>query len=438
MSMKQLYKSAAGPKNFTSGLVNKFRWWNSRRILIALPLVFLGLTNGLASSDEVIQLTDHIGLGARTMGMGGAAIAVSEDISALYWNPAGLAQVRRIEISGGLSHQRYTSKTQYFDNAARDRESNTRLSAVGMVFPVPTYRGSLVFALGTGRVKNFDAVFIQRGYSLQDEWWEDGKETQSGGLFSWSVGGAIDVSPNLSLGAAVNLWDGNYNYDWDAFFADTQDMYFTPPADFDTTYIHDTKEADLDGLNLKLGGLLRLSRFVKAGLTITSPVSYDISGEVVERTVDVFDDGSVDQFMDSFYFENEISTPWEFGLGVAWSVPTFLMAADLRYADWSQMKFNDQPLDDYDETLSVSIGGEYILPKAGTKFRAGFSSEPIAFRSFKVVEDRKYYSLGAGFLVGQVMTLDLAWVHGTWKTSQPFLSQKDIVDRIFLSAAYRF
>jgi long-subunit fatty acid transport protein len=296
----------------------------------------------------------------------------------------------------------------------------------------------LVFALGTGRVKNFDTVFIQRGYSSQDEWWEDGQETQSGGMFSWSVGGAIDVSPTLSLGAAVNILDGNYTYDWDAFFADTRDMYVTPPDDFDTTYIHDTKEAEFDGLNLKLGGLLRLSRFVKAGLTIASPVSYDISGEVMERTLDVFDDGSVDQYMDSFYFENEISTPWEFGLGVAWSVPTFLMAVDLRYADWSQMKFNDEPLDNYDETLSVSVGGEYILPKGGAKLRAGFASEPIAFKALRIVEDRKYYTLGAGFLVGQVMTLDLAWVHGTWKTSQPLLSEKVDVDRIFLSMAYRF
>ncbi|KPL18580.1 MAG: hypothetical protein AMJ92_07385 [candidate division Zixibacteria bacterium SM23_81] len=438
MRSNQYRMRESGPKNMTGGLAQIFRWTGSLSVIIVLHVVCLGLVSRPASADEAIQLTDNFGLGARAMGMGGSAIAVSEDISALYWNPAGLAQVRRIEFSGSLSHQRYTSKTTYFQNASKDRESNTRLNAIGMVFPVPTYRGSLVFALGAGRVKNFDAFFIQRGYSSQDEWWEEGQETQSGGLFSWSLGGAIDVSPTLSLGASVNLWDGDYNYDWDAFFADTRDMYVNPPSDFDTTYIHDTQEADFDGLNLKLGGLLRLSRFVKAGLTIASPVSYDISGEVVERTVDVYDDGSVDQYTDSFYYENEISTPWEFGFGMAWSVPTLLLAADLRYADWSQMKFNDQPLNDYDETLSLSIGGEYILPTAGVKVRAGFSSEPLAFVARKIIEDRKYYTLGAGFLVGQVMTLDLAWVHGTWKTSQPFLSQKDVVDRIFLSTSYRF
>lgn len=407
-------------------------------MLMALLVVSFGFVSRPAVADEAIQLADYFGVGARAMGMGGAAIAVSEDISALYWNPAGLAQVRRIEISGGLSHQRYTSETTYFGSAAKGRESNTRLSAIGMVFPIPTYRGSLVFALGTGRIKNFDAFFVQRGYSAEDDWLKEGSETQSGGLFSWSLGGAVDVSPTLSLGAAVNIWDGDYYYDWNAFFADTRDVYVTPPYDYDTTYIHDTKSADFDGLNLKLGGLLRLSRFLKAGMTITSPVTYDISGEAVERTQDVYDDGVADRYVDTFHFQNEISTPWEFGFGMAWSVPTLMVAADLRYVDWSQMKFNDESLEDYEETISLSIGGEYILPRGRAKIRAGFASEPLAYTAPRIVEDRRYYTLGAGFLVGQVMTLDLAWVRGTWKTSQPSLTEKDEVDRMFLSAAYRF
>lgn len=407
-------------------------------VLMVFLAVFLGLVGRPALADESILLAGHFGVGARAMGMGGAAIAVSEDFSALYWNPAALAQVRRIEICGGLSHQRYTCQTTYCGNDAKDRESNTRLNAIGMVFPVPTYRGSLVFALGAGRDRNFDAIFVQRGYSTEDGWWQEGREIQSGGLLAWSVGGAVDVSPTLSLGAAINLWDGDYNYDWDAFFADTRDIWTEWPNDYDTTYIHDVKSADFDGVGIKLGGLLRLSRFVKAGMTISSPVTYDISGELVMRIRDVFDDGDEDQYRETVYFQNEISTPWEFGFGMAWSVPTFLMAADLRYADWSQMKFNDQPLEDYQETLSLSVGGEYILPKVGTKVRAGYSSEPIAYTVPEIVEDREQYTLGVGFLVGQVMTLDLAWVHGTWKTSQSSLTEKDEVDRVFLSVAYRF
>jgi long-subunit fatty acid transport protein len=250
----------------------------------------------------------------------------------------------------------------------------------------------------------------------------------------------VDVSPTLSLGAAINILDGDYDYDWEAFFADINDVYDNPPNDFDTTYVHDNKTADFDALSVKMGGLVRLNRSVRAGMTISSPVTYDISGDALERTVDVFDDGSVAQYSDAFYFQNEISTPWEFGFGMAWSVPTFLLAGDVHFADWSQMKFNDQPLDGYDETVSWNIGGEYIVPRLSTKIRAGYISEPVAFTMSDIVEDRSYVTLGAGFLVGQVMTMDVAWMRGSWKTAQPSLVLKEEieVERIFLTAAYRF
>ncbi len=429
---------SSGSGCLTSNSEQVFRWWGLLWILLTFLVMFAGFTVRWAFADEVMQLTDRFGVGARAMGMGGAAIAVSEDFSALYCNPAGLAQVRRIEITGGLSHQRYTCRTTYYGNDTKDRENNTNLNSMGMVFPVPTYRGSLVFALGMARAENFAALFVQQGYSLQNDWWEDGREIQSGGLFAWSLGGAVDVSPTLSLGAVLNLWDGDYNYDWNASFTDTRDVWNEYPNDYNTTDIHDTESADFDGWSLKMGGLLRLSRFLKVGMTIDCPVNYDISGDVVMRTQDVFDNGDVEQYGESLYFQNEISTPWEFGFGMAWSVPTFLLAADLRYADWSQIKFNNESLEGYEETLSLSVGGEYVLPRVGAKIRAGYSSEPLANTLSTIIEERRYYTLGAGFLVGQVMTLDLAWVHGTWKTSQSFLTEKDEVDRVFLSMAYRF
>jgi len=44
-----------------------------------------------------------IGIGARALGMGGAYSAVSNDATALYWNPAGLASIKKNEII--LDHQ---------------------------------------------------------------------------------------------------------------------------------------------------------------------------------------------------------------------------------------------------------------------------------------------------------------------------------------------
>ena len=39
-----------------------------------------------------------VGAGARSLGMGGAFVALSDDATAVYWNPAGLAGLARMEV----------------------------------------------------------------------------------------------------------------------------------------------------------------------------------------------------------------------------------------------------------------------------------------------------------------------------------------------------
>jgi len=42
----------------------------------------------------------EIGVGARALGMGGTHIAISSDITSIYWNPAGLVHVKSLQLHG--------------------------------------------------------------------------------------------------------------------------------------------------------------------------------------------------------------------------------------------------------------------------------------------------------------------------------------------------
>lgn len=42
----------------------------------------------------------RVGVGSRALGMGGAFVAVADDATASYWNPAGLSLVRELQLSG--------------------------------------------------------------------------------------------------------------------------------------------------------------------------------------------------------------------------------------------------------------------------------------------------------------------------------------------------
>jgi hypothetical protein len=52
-----------------------------------------------------------IGVGARPLAMGGAYVAMSEDIHSLYWNPAGLARMERNEVL--LVHSTWIADMNY-------------------------------------------------------------------------------------------------------------------------------------------------------------------------------------------------------------------------------------------------------------------------------------------------------------------------------------
>jgi hypothetical protein len=63
-------------------------------IHIIVPLLVVALA-GAASANFV-----EVEIGARALGMGGAFVAVADDVSALHWNPAGLASFRGLQVLG--------------------------------------------------------------------------------------------------------------------------------------------------------------------------------------------------------------------------------------------------------------------------------------------------------------------------------------------------
>ncbi len=81
--------------------------------LIVGVICFVSLTSALFAQNSTTTTTapnynnvgasgslfEKIGVGARAAGMGGAFSALADDISALYWNPAGIAHLKGINTS---------------------------------------------------------------------------------------------------------------------------------------------------------------------------------------------------------------------------------------------------------------------------------------------------------------------------------------------------
>ena len=82
-----------------------------------LPFVYvsfiehLGMLCSPVSAQEAVpqkvisaSTPNPVGSGARAVGMGGAFIAVADDATAASWNPAGLTQLKKPEISFAYSY----------------------------------------------------------------------------------------------------------------------------------------------------------------------------------------------------------------------------------------------------------------------------------------------------------------------------------------------
>ncbi len=73
------------------------------KILVFFFLLYFVVSNFEVSAGvdfEYLNGSDLItGIGARAIGLGGAFVSVADDASAVYWNPAGLTQLKKMSYS---------------------------------------------------------------------------------------------------------------------------------------------------------------------------------------------------------------------------------------------------------------------------------------------------------------------------------------------------
>jgi long-subunit fatty acid transport protein len=177
-----------------------------------LTMIVLVTAGAYRTGAQEIVTDNNIVPGARALGMGGAQIAGANDITAAFSNPAALARINEFNFNLGLA--RFERKIESnlassgFNAKGVADDDNFTLGSIGIAYPVPTIQGSLVFGLAYNRVKNFNGSFYQSGFNesafvLDNDIW-GGFQTEEiiedGGMGVVTFAGAVDVSPNISLG----------------------------------------------------------------------------------------------------------------------------------------------------------------------------------------------------------------------------------------------
>ena len=431
--------------------------------VVTLGVVICLSANRSPAQEEIFSLGMQLGTGARAIAMGGAYTSVGGDFSASFWNPAALADIRRIEFYGSLSHLMRQNRVEFsdipFNPTINESEENfTRFNDLGLAYPVPTQQGSLVFSFGYNRVKSYDSNFDFRAFnfspddSVNQAW----KELETGSLNTWTASGAMAVSPNMSVGIGLNFWTGGSDFQTTFREVDIDDIY----ADFENFTRDDGLNTNISGFNIKIGGLIKLP-LLRLGATISTPITFKVkedfftSEKLLDDNLDL-----VEELFDEGFFEYRIKSPWTFTGGASLNLLNFIFSGDVEYNDWTQIKYKSEPpfagvtqteanlsiRKDYRATTRIRLGGEFTLPLTGLSFRAGYFRDPSIFKDVSSDEDKQFYSAGIGFLVDKQVRLDVTLVHGSWKNfNQGLPGTDDIndyvedikVNKAFVSLTFR-
>ncbi len=460
------------------------------RKYLGLLFLLISINTNAQYANETSELLDNqYGFGARSIGMGSAYTGVADDYSAIYWNPAGLAQIKKMEIYAGLSHLKFSNDATFYGTQLSSDENFTKLSSIGLVFPVPTFRGSLVFALGYQRVKEFDKTLHFTGFNPNSngtfftiiEKYQTHNDTlgsyfdrnvqqeeliqQSGHLNNWSFAGSMDISPNVSVGVTLNFWTGTNSYMFDFLQTDTEDKYpnLLDTLNFDSYAISQKIIGDYSAFQLKLGALFRPNPQLRVGLTISLPTTYNIIEKSSYSDDLIRDDGETLPYIeDPDENEYDVSTPFKFDLGASYQLKDLLFSAGIEYADFSQIKFelpDEVGLDEFQkdlldenkeiknlfsDKLKLKAGIEYFWRDQNLVFRGGYLLDPSPLKDAPSEFNRNIITAGLGFVIDKQFIIDAAYMHGSWKNYSedsytPGGTEEDITyQKIFLTTSFRF
>lgn len=415
-------------------------------------IIFLALAAAAGAQELKFPISPNpVGSGARAAGMADAFVAVADDATAASWNPAGLVQLERPEISIVGS---FNAIFENFDAVnhpefiSTQSDDNFDINFMSLAYPLPYLVAGKTVTISVSFQQKFD---LSRRFNID---FADSNEPfpgvvaasvqnvkfeQDGGLSAITPALAFELTHRLSLGLAVNFWRDNPFGDSGWKQQIVRRTVSTLDGDpFGQSNSMVTEEYDnFRGENVSVGLLWSLNEKWNLGLRYDSTLTASADYSRVEINSD-FD-------IDDVHEKRTVKIPGAWSFGVAYRPNDRLtLAMDITRRRWDDFYFKDasgerfslvngSSLDDpedaptFDPTTTIRFGAEYVfIPKRPKESlsrlwsaRGGlfYDEEPASGRSTIDTSDLgdgapdKFYGItvGVGFNLLQGINIDAAY-----------------------------
>ncbi len=443
-----------------------------------------------------------IGSGARAFGMGGAFIAIADDATAASWNPAGLSQLEKPEVSVVFAANDLettlpglTFTSEIFSQSVSElklSQSGSNVDFLSFAYPFRIRTLKMVSQISYQRLINLalDAHLDQPVVNHVEIFHPERNqpqpdvltETIRSAIINTAGGGdlitaslAVQISPFLSLGLAANYlhrgFESNQRSEGEmtetVFNDDDGDGVFDEPmTESEAVTFRVRQEGDLSGFNVNFGVLVKPAQKISLGFIFRTPFNIDfkfVEDEAQDRTI-----------VETVTDDAKIEYPYSIGIGLAiHPMDQLTLSSDFTCSNWSESKLthgkrvtknelgeiteeiiDDEPfpgnedafenLREQHDTNQFRVGAEYIFLRGAwlIPVRAGFFTNTLYITDGN--EDSiTYLGYTVGIGVGiKDLLFDAAFVY---QGGDSFFSEfssdgnrKFSSKQFYVSAIYRF
>ena len=350
---------------------------------------------------SIASSPNPVGSGARALGMGGAFIGIADDATAASWNPSGLIQLERPELSivGDYVYRSadYSSSSHpEINNSTETDELN--LNYFSATYPFNRFNRNMVISMNYQRLYEFNLNLDYRFkatipleppfISLTTS--QDIHYRQNGYLGTLGLAYAMEITPRLSIGLTLNFWTDDlwWQNGWEETLKSHNETTVTNslgPPSVSITDVNIVEEySDFSGENANFGVLWDMNKYLTIGTVIKTPFTATIRHRHTRA----------DLPSEDYEEEVKLDMPMSYGIGIACRFSDeFTADLDVYRTEWSEYTLIDgqgnqlSPItgrpkseSNVKDTTQVRIGGEYLFIQEKRNLvvplRVGFFYDP--------------------------------------------------------------
>ena len=416
-------------------------------------------SNAMDLAVEIPCSFNPVVSGARSFGLSGAFIGLSNDATASATNPGGLIQLLYPE--GSIVYNQLIRYEDYqlgkYNTSNDSSVTEKNLNFLSLSFPFEWINRNWVFSVAYQHLYNFDRELLLNArhgtFIVHDE---HVRYHQKGQLSALGFSFCAQITPHFSLGCTLNFWeDFLTDNGWQQTYNTRDDTIYNDGFnDSYTSIILNTKHRyDFNGFNMNVGFLWDFSEYlnyepgkIKMGMVLKTPFTADLTHIIQTHSDNPFKNNLPTSTRITTFEEMEM--PLSLGIGLVYNFSlSWLATVDLYYTNWQNFLIRNtkyprreiNPISsknhaesDISDTIHVRIGTEYILRRTrpyAVPLRCGLFYDPAPAE--KNPDDFFGFSIGTGITKDGHYSLDIAYQYRMGNdVGQSYLSHLDFKEKI--------